>query len=431
MIDHILLPETTLSDVLCARILDDAPFNVSDHNPVICTLSLPSPLPTLTREGRGIVSWEKARSQDMLKDYTFAVSHLLWSIKPPTEDCELTDIDEYYSAITCTILHASRETLPMKSFRSFLKPYWNKVVNDYHNHMTAKRRVWLADGKPRGPAHTSYREYKAAKSDFRKHMKQASDNHISQTFQELEQSHDLDIRTFWNCVRSIRGGHKSTLSPILYQGAVHSDPEAIFDAWANHFQDVYAAKDRDNFNSSFCEQIESLVEEIRVKCKEERDPQPMKFTELEVAECCAKLKNNKAGGADKIVYEHLKYGGRTLMFHLATLYNIILESGHIPTAWRESILVPLYKGGNKSKKDPNSYRGISLSPVLSKVFEMVLLSRLDGLNQSDTFPPPTTNGIPISVICPSHILQLARDDTPLPRAEGGYPCCVPGYIKGL
>lgn len=114
----------------------------------------------------------------------------------------------------------------------------------------------------------------------------------------------------------------------------------------------------------------------------------MKFKELEVTQCCAKLKNTKAGGADKIVYEHLKYGGRTLMFHLATLYNIILESGHIPTTWRDSILVPLHKGGNKSKKDPNSNRGISFYPVLSKVLEMVLLSLLDGLSRTDTFPHP-------------------------------------------
>jgi len=37
---------------------------------------------------------------------------------------------------------------------------------------------------------------------------------------------------------------------------------------------------------------------------------------------------------------------------------------------------PIYKGGNKSRADPASYRGTCLSSALAKLFEGILISRL-------------------------------------------------------
>jgi len=45
-----------------------------------------------------------------------------------------------------------------------------------------------------------------------------------------------------------------------------------------------------------------------------------------------------------------------------------------PAAWQMSPMQPIYKGGDKSKADPASYRGIYLSSA--KLFEGILISRL-------------------------------------------------------
>ena len=47
-----------------------------------------------------------------------------------------------------------------------------------------------------------------------------------------------------------------------------------------------------------------------------------------------------------------------------------------PAAWQMSLMQPIYKGGDKSKADPASYRGIYLSSTLAKLFEGILISRL-------------------------------------------------------
>jgi hypothetical protein len=47
-----------------------------------------------------------------------------------------------------------------------------------------------------------------------------------------------------------------------------------------------------------------------------------------------------------------------------------------PREWELSLMQPIYKGGNKLKTDPASYRGIYLSSALAKLFEGILLHRL-------------------------------------------------------
>ena len=44
-----------------------------------------------------------------------------------------------------------------------------------------------------------------------------------------------------------------------------------------------------------------------------------------------------------------------------------------PAAWQMSLMQPIYKGGDKSKADPASYRGIHLSSALAKLRESLFL----------------------------------------------------------
>ena len=46
----------------------------------------------------------------------------------------------------------------------------------------------------------------------------------------------------------------------------------------------------------------------------------------------------------------------------------------LPEEWKESIIVPIYKKGNKT--DCSNYRGISLLPTTYKILTNILLSKL-------------------------------------------------------
>ena len=99
------------------------------------------------------------------------------------------------------------------------------------------------------------------------------------------------------------------------------------------------------------------------------------FTQQEIAEAITKLKHNKAGGSDQIINEFLKHSRNEFVQYYTIFLNLILESGHMPADWCQSVIRPIYK--NKGDiDDPNNYRGISLLSCFGKLFTSCLNRRL-------------------------------------------------------
>ncbi len=59
---------------------------------------------------------------------------------------------------------------------------------------------------------------------------------------------------------------------------------------------------------------------------------------------------------------------------LLNFYNKIWSSCQIPTDWLESHIIPILKP-KKNPLDPASYRPISLTSVLCKVLEKIIVKR--------------------------------------------------------
>ena len=57
------------------------------------------------------------------------------------------------------------------------------------------------------------------------------------------------------------------------------------------------------------------------------------FTPQEIMEALAKLKNNKSGGSDQIINEFLKHSRHEFAPYYTRIFNLILESGHMPDDW--------------------------------------------------------------------------------------------------
>ena len=63
-----------------------------------------------------------------------------------------------------------------------------------------------------------------------------------------------------------------------------------------------------------------------------------------------------------------------LIHTLVSLFNKVLEDETYPEAWCTGIIKPIYKKG--SKKDPQNYTGISLIPIMGKLFSAIMADRL-------------------------------------------------------
>ena len=99
------------------------------------------------------------------------------------------------------------------------------------------------------------------------------------------------------------------------------------------------------------------------------------FTTIEITKHINALKNNKSPGTDKILNEFMKYCPNELIPVIVKLFNVVLDSGVIPSEWTIGVIKPLYK--NKGDiNDVNNYRGITLLSCIGKLFTSVLNSRL-------------------------------------------------------
>jgi len=87
-----------------------------------------------------------------------------------------------------------------------------------------------------------------------------------------------------------------------------------------------------------------------------------------------KLKSYKSPGNNQIPAELIKTGGRTIHYEIHKLIISIWNKENMPKEWKESIIVPVYKKGDKT--DCNEYRGISLFSTTYKILSNILRSRL-------------------------------------------------------
>lgn len=88
----------------------------------------------------------------------------------------------------------------------------------------------------------------------------------------------------------------------------------------------------------------------------------------------SKMKTGKSPGFDNITTEHIRYSHPIIASLLAKLFNSMLASGYVPKDFGRGITIPIPK--NEKIQGPqaiDTFRGITLSPIISKLFEHCLL----------------------------------------------------------
>ena len=112
------------------------------------------------------------------------------------------------------------------------------------------------------------------------------------------------------------------------------------------------------------------------------------FTAEEVHHAVNNMKLKKSAGPDDITAEHLKYGGEMVTAWLTGVLNSVVDAEQVPACLKQGITIPIYKGGGKDPLDVDSYRGITLNSVISKVLESLILGRLEPLFMEAGLPHP-------------------------------------------
>ena len=95
----------------------------------------------------------------------------------------------------------------------------------------------------------------------------------------------------------------------------------------------------------------------------------------EVAKVCSSLKSGISGVT--LDYEHIRFAGPPLCHLLHELYGQFFLNFTVPKSLKTGLILLLFKGKGAKANNKDNYRGITLFPTLCKVYEMILLNRLE------------------------------------------------------
>ena len=166
------------------------------------------------------------------------------------------------------------------------------------------------------------------------------------------------------------------MSAFLANGAFITEKNDIRDMWADQFEVLGTHTVSFNFDNEFANSISTHVQNIFQNCF--NDPtgalkEPLTYEEA--AGVCSNLKPGVSGVS--LDYEHADYAGSPLWRLLFHLYQQFFESFSVSKFLKTGIILPLFKGKDAKANNKDNYRGITLFPTLCKIYEMILLNRLE------------------------------------------------------
>ena len=80
----------------------------------------------------------------------------------------------------------------------------------------------------------------------------------------------------------------------------------------------------------------------------------------------------KCADENGLTAEHFHNAPLSLLIRLTSLFNMMLVHAFVPKQFRSGFMIPIVKDSRGSHSDVGNYRGITISPVVSKIFEHVL-----------------------------------------------------------
>ena len=98
-------------------------------------------------------------------------------------------------------------------------------------------------------------------------------------------------------------------------------------------------------------------------------------TDAEIDKALKRLNTNSSPGPDRISGAYLLIGKAILTPALKLFFNKMFSSATQANIFSFNFLKPIFKKGDPS--DPDKYRGIAIGSTIAKVFDLIILQRLE------------------------------------------------------
>jgi hypothetical protein len=340
-LDLILVNDSSLVSGICTNMS----ISNSDHSVVKCYLHLPT---YTSREEK----WPKCVRLYSKTDWSRLSESLHIDWQAQIGDCDVTTGWQRFRAI-CDV--AVNELVP-KTTRTprHRSPWYTAKV---HNARKEKQMRWSA--YKQNPSEHHYENYKKARNAYTNVAR------IAICEYEESLSHG-DASAFFKYARTRRQAKEAPLA-LDKNGITQYDKQFCAEEFNQFFVSVFnkpQTYDNPNIEGSKTTVVKKSVNFLRT----------LPIAMQDVYATLRDLKEKKSPGPDDIPNILLKRCRESLAWPLSILYKKSLDEGRLPQDWRDAIVAPIYKKGNKTVCE--NYRPVSLTSTVVKVMEKLLCKHI-------------------------------------------------------
>ena len=361
-VDYAIISEKLHSYIYKLNISE--PFLASDHCVLRLTITLPKKAIKITSKNESMptVKWNESNKNKFLN-----FIKLPCTIKR-IKEIE-NEVDNRFEADTSKTIKSINELytisgkLLRKGNNSKFKSKQSKQWYDYSCFEMNKRLQLVAKLLSKSPKNPYLRgSFVKTRKEYKRLIREKKIAWKNNILNKLENMKTQNSKEYWDIINDLKGKQKKTII---------NDPDK-FEAF---FKKLYS--NNIEKKGPFHQHIENIVKQCMENeesvIKLENKILDADITIKELKEHIKKMKNNKSTGPDGIPSEMIKCSSDILLNLILKVINKIKTNKVYPDIWCFGITSLIFKDGDD--ENPNNYRGINVSNVLSKLFISIINER--------------------------------------------------------
>ena len=376
--DHFLVSQKILNEGKCKdhKILDDGE-NPSDHLPITMSMIVEvqrndqeqNPEP----EREAMLKWTKVNANDR-SVYAERLNISLLSRVSQFDavacgtDCRCDQVacKEWIQREYCEIVDCIKDAdsgLP-RHRKGKEKDWWTRELTELKSQSVEIQNLWVDEGRP--PHGPTQRERLRVRAAYRQAIKKAKNAPKQVAWNQLHAALEVsDSTNFWKSWKTLHSKNSSSFAPVV-DGC--SSKQTIANAFGKCFQNNSVPNNKSK--------VEELDRKFATKYSEfsrnQSNNSQYSVSLKTVIDAICGMKSGKCADSNGFSAEHFHNAPLILLKRLTFLFTKMLKHGFVPSEFKFGFMIPLVKDVQGNHSDVANYRGITISPIISKIFEHVL-----------------------------------------------------------
>ena len=376
-LDYIFYPKTFAANVKDLQVLDNLRINVSDHLPVCCNID------TTIEKVRDInactnghvkakVHWSKVDAEK----YVEAVEKSISEIDIQSDIDEVCNLDKAVRQINnileeAAVMAAPKRKVPKK--RTKRLKVWTPDIQKAVEAKKSAFYAWKEAGRQNDSFHQTVFDKKLTTKALRQAIRFEYNNKQAQIRQEILEARTRDSKLFYKLINRQRGKLSNCVNELHVGGETFKTDSEILFGWQQHFSQLATPKDSPMYDSEYKKLVDLEFNEIIDICKSENTFTPV--TCEETLRAIKSLNTGKSADIFNIQSEHFIHCAELITPILVHLFNSMFRTGCAPDCMKLGVLTPVFKRKG-SNLDAKNYRGITITPTISKILEALIRERI-------------------------------------------------------